>query len=60
MSTCKYTRDTKIEQYTPECCLDDEYPSTAVHEEDISEWYYCPYCSEEIQCYTDSKKESHN
>lgn len=59
MSKCKYTRDSDIFQYTPDCCLDDEYPSTSVHPEDMTEWTFCPYCSEEIQCYVDGEKEDH-
>ena len=41
MSKCKYTRDTAIEVFTPECCLDaDEYPYQTVHEEDMLSWFY--------------------
>ena len=58
MIKCKYTRDSRHDMYTPECCLWDEYPSTAVHEEDITEWTYCPFCSEEIQAYTNGRREA--
>jgi len=56
---CKYTRDSEIEQYTPACCMDDDYSDTCVHEEDISEWTYCPFCSHKIQAYTAGQKENH-
>ena len=57
MSICKYKRDSEIEQYTPECCVEGGLPLTSVHETDMTEWTYCPYCGDQILCYTDGKVE---
>ena len=57
MNKCKYNRDSEIEQYTPECCVEDGSSNTYVHPIDMAEWYYCPYCSREIKTYTNGVKD---
>lgn len=47
---CIYHRDSPIEQYTPECCVDgDGEPTDSVHSHDAADWYYCPYCGRKIK-----------
>jgi hypothetical protein len=51
---CKYTRESSIEMYSPECCTDWD-PAFAmllsrdVHPSDMDEWEYCPWCGKTIE-----------
>jgi hypothetical protein len=43
MSKCKYARTSHCDQYVTSCGYE------AVHEEDCSDWEYCPYCGGRIK-----------
>lgn len=52
MEKCKYTRESEIYQYTPDCCTelfnDEIVPTNSVHPEDSEDWSFCPFCGSEI------------
>lgn len=48
MPKCKYYRESQIEAYIPECCVEDGVAFNDVHPDDI-EGSYCQFCGGHIK-----------
>lgn len=49
MSKCKYYRESDIEKYVPECCIEYGEITNTVHPYDADEWTFCPFCGDKIK-----------
>lgn len=49
MSKCKYYRESSMEQYVPECCIEDDEIIDNAHPYDVEDWKYCPFCGRKIK-----------